>query len=86
MSQITLRQLPVNVERRIRKIAEENHISINKTIINLLQKALGLKPNETRQRDLSDIAGVWSDKDVRDFEETQKQFNIIDDEIWSSDR
>ncbi len=84
MSQITLRQLPDNLERQIRRLADENNISINKTIIRLLHKALGLTPGEDKKRDLSEISGSWNDAEVREFEENCRIFEKIDDEIWDS--
>ena len=82
MSQITLRKLPENVERQIRRIARETNTSINKTIINLLKKSLGLKDADNKMRDLSDLAGAWSEEEVREFEENTQVFEKIDEEIW----
>lgn len=82
MSQITLRKLPENVERQIRRIARETGTSINKTIIDLLKKSLGLRDTENKMRDLSDLAGAWSEEEVREFEENTQVFEHIDEEIW----
>lgn len=84
MSQITLRQLPDNLERQIRRLADENNTSINKTIIRLLHKALGLTPGEDKKRDLSEISGSWSADEVREFEENLQIFEKIDEEIWDT--
>jgi hypothetical protein len=84
MSQITLRQLPDNLERQIRRLADENNTSINKTIIRLLHRALGLTPGEDKKRDLSEIAGSWSAGEVREFEENLRIFEKIDEEIWDT--
>jgi hypothetical protein len=82
MSQITLRKLPENVERQIRRIARETGTSINKTIIDLLKKSLGLRDTDNKMRDLSDLAGAWSEEEVREFEENTQVFEHIDEEIW----
>ena len=84
MSQITLRQLPDNLERQIRLLADENNTSINKTIIRLLQKSLGLTPGEEKKRDLGELSGSWSTEEVREFEENLLVFEKIDDEIWDT--
>lgn len=82
MSQITLRKLPENLERQIRRIARETDTSINKTIIDLLKKSLGLQDAENKQRDLSDLSGTWSEEEAREFEENTQVFEHIDQEIW----
>jgi hypothetical protein len=70
------------VERQIRRIARETGTSINKTIIDLLKKSLGLRDTENKMRDLSDLAGAWSEEEVREFEENTQVFEHIDEEIW----
>jgi hypothetical protein len=82
MSQITLRKLPKNVEQQIRQIARENNTSINRTIIYLLKKSLGINDSVEKRRDLSDLAGTWNEKDVIEFKENTKMFERVDDEIW----
>lgn len=82
VSQITLRHLPENLERQIRRLARENNASINKTIIRLLQKSLGIIPDENKQRDLGDLSGKWSNKAAKEFEENTRIFETIDNEIW----
>ena len=82
MSQITLRKIPENVERQIRRIARETDTSINKTIIDLLKKSLGLRDTENKSRDLSDLSGTWSEEEAREFEENTRMFGHIDEEIW----
>lgn len=42
MSHLTLRQIPKDLGTRLRAVAEQSHISLNKTIIAILLKALGL--------------------------------------------
>ena len=79
---VTLRKLPINLEKQIRRLAAENNASINRTIIRLLQKALGITPDERKQRDSRDLAGIWSDDEAREFEENISIFDKIDNEIW----
>jgi plasmid stability protein len=62
MSQITWRHLPDSVEEAIRKRAAQRHISLNRASAELLEQALGL--SEGQRRDLSDLAGTWSEGEV----------------------
>jgi len=82
MKQITLRQIPKRVEDLIRSISEKQNKSINKTIIILLEKSLGLKNNPNRKRDLSKLSGTWSSNEFNQFEKNTEIFNKIDKEIW----
>lgn len=83
MSQITLRQLPEHLEQQIRQLAVENNTSINKTIISLLQKSLGVPENGQKKRNLSDISGSWDTAEAQAFEKNTKVFEEIDTEIWA---
>ncbi len=82
MRQITLRQVPDNIDILIRMMSKKQNKSINKTIISLLEKALGLKDNSNKKRDLSKLAGTWDQLQSENFMENTKIFDNIDREIW----
>ena len=82
MSQITLRSLPKNLEQQVRRMARENQTSLNKMIITLLEKSLGLRGNQQKQRNLSDLSGIWGPDEAEAFKKNTKQFDTIDMEIW----
>ncbi len=86
MIQITLRQIPENLNKQLRILAQQNNTSLNKTIICLLQKALGLPENSRKARDLSDLKGTWDSAQADEFEANIKFFEQIDREIWESRR
>jgi len=82
MSQITLRDLPVSLEREIRREAERRGLSLNKTIIGILEQGLGHSPATNKKRDLSALAGTWDDAALSEFRESTSVFETIDSEIW----
>ena len=82
MKQITLRQVPERVDSLIRLISKKQNKSINKTIIVLLEKALELKDNSNKKRDLSKFSGTWSKLEFNEFKKNTEIFNKIDKEIW----
>lgn len=82
MSQLTIRNLPPEIEEAIRRRARERHISINQSITELLSEAMGIPNSAEKQRDLSDLAGTWSDEEAREFEEALRLQRGIDEEIW----
>ncbi len=82
MSQITLRQVPKKLDTLIRQISKQENKSINKTIIGLLEKALGIKDAPDKKRDLSKLAGTWDKSRTQEFEKNTEVFNQIEKEIW----
>lgn len=82
MSQITIRQIQDNIDNRIRQLSREHKRSLNKTIIALLEEALGISENPRRKRDLSQLAGTWDDEYCAEFERNIAHFDTIDPEIW----
>jgi plasmid stability protein len=83
MSQITLRNLPDSVEEAIRKRAAQRHISLNRAATELLEQALGGHAGAQRHRDLSDLAGTWSEKEADAFDRRTQELRSVDSEIWS---
>jgi plasmid stability protein len=55
MNQITVRNIPATIEDKLRSLAKRSGLSLNQTVIHLLETATGGKP-EARRRDLSAIA------------------------------
>jgi hypothetical protein len=84
MNQYTLRQIPENIYNQLRILAQNEHISINKAILLLIKKALGIENDTGKRRDLSDLAGAWDDKQREEFEDAAKPFEEIDPEVWKS--
>ncbi|RLB85297.1 MAG: hypothetical protein DRH26_18430 [Deltaproteobacteria bacterium] len=82
MSQITLRQIPENIDTHIRLMSKQQNKSINKTIIGLLEKALGLKESSKKKRGLSSLAGTWNKSQSEEFIKNSQIFDKIDREIW----
>jgi len=62
MSQITLRQIPDVLDKQLRTMASKNKTSLNRLIISLLMKGMGLSAGFDKQRNLTDLAGTWSKK------------------------
>jgi len=82
MSQITLRKIPDKVERMLRLLSEKQKKSLNKTIISLLEKALGIDENSKKKRELSSFFNTWDKEDIDEFKKNTEVFNKIDKEIW----
>jgi len=81
MRQLTLRQIPEEVDRELRQLASRNGTSLNQTVIVALQQGLGLAPPAKRRRDLSSL-GNWTAEEVAEFDKNTQVFRQIDDELW----
>lgn len=82
MKQLTLRQIPPIIEEKLRKLAQERGQSINKTVIYLLKKALGLEKAGRKYRDVSELSGNWSKEEAEAFMKNTEVFEQIDEEVW----
>lgn len=81
--QLTLRQIPEDVEQELRREAARNDTSLNRTAIAALRRGLGLPPPVRRRRDVSELAGKWTNAQAEDFEARLQIFENVDEERWS---
>ena len=81
MIQYTLRHIPADVDRALRRAAREAGQSLNQMAVEILQRALGGGDGPHRRRDLSDLTGTWEeDRETIAALEDQRR---IDPEDWS---
>jgi len=81
MNQMTVRNIPAAVEARLRTMADRLGLSLNQTVIRLLEAATGGRP-DTPKRDLSQIAARWSDREADAFDRATAPFESVDEEVW----
>jgi hypothetical protein len=84
MSQITLRNLPRDLEKMVRTQARLRRSSLNKTIIALLQKSLGIAGDSQKGQGLAALAGTWSAAEAAEFDRNTAFFEEIDRGVWES--
>jgi len=82
MSQITLRQIPEALDKQLRSLAGKNNTSLNKVVLSLLMKSLGISADSAKKRDLSGLCGTWNEGEYDEFRKNTENFNQIDQEIW----
>jgi len=83
IAQMTLRQIPDAVEKKLRARSRRSGHSINRTTIELLEEALGVKASAGKKRDLSMFSGGWQEAEYREFERHTAIFEKIDAEVWA---
>ena len=86
MSQITLRNIPEPVNHKLRDLAKQTGQSINRTILEVLKKGLGLSDAPpAKKRDLSEFAGMWTKEEAAEFDRNiHEMFETIDEEMWKA--
>ena len=88
MRQMTLRDIPEEVELVARNEASRKGISLNKAFLTLLRKGMQQTKVQTssvtRQSDstFSRFCGVWSEEDAAEFDNALMEQRKIDNEAW----
>ena len=84
MKAITLRNIPPQLAREIRRKAEEKGESLNKIVIGLLEERLGLgrKKQAPRYHDLDFLAGSWTKEEAEAFDEALAAQRTIEPDLW----
>jgi hypothetical protein len=76
--QITIRNPSPALTRRLRALSRSTGESLNKTILRVLEQALGVDARRDRLRREAD----WSDEDVARFEEALSAQRTVDEALW----
>mgnify|MGYP002725871113 CR=1 FL=1 len=84
MTQITLRGMDPETERKVRGLARKRGHSLNRIILDMVYNHTGLKKEDKRPPadSLRALAGGWSKKDASEFLESIKSCEQIDEEMW----
>ena len=88
MRQLTLRGIPVEIERMIKKEAERKGLSLNKAFISLVEKATGTKEKMQKRKsmhhDLDHLCGIWTKRDAEEFNQNLEYQRTIDEGLWKN--
>lgn len=86
MKAVTLRNIPPDLAKLVRKKAREKGVSINKAVISLLEESMGISSKKNGKKplyhDLDKLAGSWTEEEARDFDKALASQRIIDPELW----
>lgn len=85
MKAITIRNIPPEVARAIRRKAETERTSLNKAVVGLLEGRLGAggrKRSKPAHHDLDFLAGSWTRQEAGVFEKALAEQRVIDLELW----
>ena len=84
MNQITVRGIAPEVEKQIRRKAKATGKSLNKVMLELISGSAGPQKRGKKRAgaSLAELAGGWSEKEAREFEESVRVFEEIDEATW----
>jgi hypothetical protein len=85
MKAVTLRRLPPELARIIRRKADQERTSINKAVISLLEESVGVRGRRKAkpfQHDLDALAGSWTKEEAAAFEKALAKQRTIDPHLW----
>lgn len=86
VKQITIRNIPDEIERVVKKEARSKGLSFNKAFLSLLERATGISPRGKKKRilyhDLDHLFGIWSKEDEASFNKNLELQRNIDEELW----
>ncbi len=80
MNAITLRNIPREIQEAIQHRSRDEGLSFNKTVLRMLEEALGLRRGTSRalHHDLDHLAGTWSQEEADEFDAALAEQRRID--------
>lgn len=86
MKQITIRGIPADVQKAVKKEAARRKTSLNKALVSLLERGAGTTAPEKRTpvqyHDLDHLAGLWAKEDAAEFDKALEAQRKIDEGLW----
>jgi hypothetical protein len=76
--QITLRNVPKELSRRLTKLAEMRQQSVNTTVLQVLERATGIDGRRDRLARYT----TWTHEDAKEFDEALHAQRTIDRAMW----
>jgi hypothetical protein len=83
-SNFNLRNVAPNIMSLLKKEANKRKMSMNSLVLQFLEQGLGITYPTKKSvfHDLDYLAGTWSNKDQKTFNDNTKSFEKIDEELW----
>ena len=86
MNQLTIRGFDSELERRIRQLASNEGISLNRAVLRILRRGAGLEgindgPNVVGTS-LDHLIGTWTDRESAEMNRALEDLSKIDEAMW----
>ena len=71
MKSITIHGIDAPLAELLKSRAQAEGLSINKTVIKILEESLGVKPRVKgkNRKDFEEFCGIWTRSELKEFEE-----------------
>lgn len=82
MKTMTIRNVPAELSAALEAEKRRRGLSLNRTVLSLMQEALGVPAGRRRSNGLRRLAGSWSEDDFRSFEQAVAPLSEVDEDLW----
>jgi hypothetical protein len=82
MKHLTIRSVSPELAEALEQEKLSRGTSLNRTVLDLLERALGVGAGRPRSNGLAAGAGTWSEEEFERFEEATAAHEQIDEELW----
>ena len=83
MKTLTIRNVPKRLADALTRERRKRDASLNSTVLDLLNRSLGVTDSVPPSNGLADLAGTWSIEDQRQFDAAVAPLGAIDEDMWS---
>jgi len=82
MKHLTIRNVSPELAEALGEQKQSRGTSMNRTVLDLLEQALGVGNTRRRSNGLAALAGTWSEEEFERFEEAIAAHEQVDEELW----
>lgn len=86
MNQLTIRGFDDDLARRIRQLADQEGISLNRAVLRLLRRGAGLEPGklgtDTVGCSLDHLIGTWTHEEALEMDRALQDLSQVDRGMW----
>ena len=82
MKTMTIRNVSMELSAALEAEKRRRGLSLNRTVLLLMQEALGVSTGRNRSNGLRRLAGSWSEDEFRNFEQAVAPFTEVDEDLW----
>ena len=82
MKTMTIRSVSTELAAALEAEKRRRGLSLNRTVLSLIEEALGISEGRARSNGLRRLAGTWSEDEFKRLEEAVAPLGEIDGELW----
>ena len=82
MKTMTIRNVPMELAAALEAEKRRRGLSLNRTVLLLMQETLGVSTGRNRSNGLRRLAGSWNEDEFGNFEQAVAPFAEVDEDLW----